>query len=128
MLALVRYSVISVTVLRFCLTLILNIFVMMPEKRCYCLNVNGDDKISLVFSKKILLIKIRIKTHLLLQNPLFYSGKITIKFWGGNYWLMNNEKKKNHGYHQPKTFRLEDKPSAKFLIYIRNNNGTRMEP
>ena len=128
MLALVRYSVISVTILRFCLTLILNIFVMMPEKRCYCLNVKGDDKIYLVFSKKIFLIKIRIKTHLLLQNPLFYSGKITIKFWGGNYWLMNNEKKKESWVSSAKNLELEDKPSAKFLIYVRNNNGTRMEP
>ena len=128
MLALVRYSVISVTILRFCLTLILNIFVMMPEKRCYCLNVNGDDKISLVFSKKILLIKIRIKTHLQLQSPLFCSGKITIKFWGGNYWLMNKRKKKESWESSAKNLELEDKPSAKFLIYIRNNNGTRMEP
>ena len=34
-------------------TLILNVFAMMPEKHYYSWKVKGDDKLSLVFYKKL---------------------------------------------------------------------------
>ena len=134
MLSLVRYSITSVTILwfySFYLThfqnvfqmLVVNVFAMMPEKHCYYWNVKRDDKLSLDFWKKYslsLLVRIRIKTHLPVKSSLFYSGKITT-FWGRNYWVMNNGKKRGI----PKSLELEDKPSVKLLIYIKKNNSLR---
>ena len=70
----VRYSVISVTILWFYLfylthllnarqmltyypTLILNVFAMMPEKNYYCWNVKGDGKLSFSLSAQCFILK-----------------------------------------------------------------------
>ena len=55
---------------------------------------------------------------------LGYEIYITIKFRGCHYWVTNNRKRE---ISSAKSVVLEDKPLAKSLIHIKNNNGPRME-
>ena len=129
MLALVRYSVISVTILWFYLsylthllnarqmltyypTLILNVFAMMLENHFYYWNAKGVTKF-LYFSRKnyflSLLVRIRIKTYLPLK-PVITESWITEK----------------REVSSAKSLVLEETPSDKSLIYFKNNNSPRM--
>ena len=61
------------------------------------------------------------KAHCFILARSLLSSEVVIT----DSWITE---KKESWVSSAKNLELEDKPSAKFLIYIRNNNGTRMEP
>ena len=132
MLALVKYSVISVTILWFYLsylihllnacqitlltyypTLILNVFAMMPEKHYYCWNVKGWWQTFFSFLEKItswacllgsgLKLIFHWKAHCFILERSLLSSKVVIT----ESWI--TEKKE---VSSAKSLVLEDKPSG----------------
>ena len=145
MLALVRYSVISVAKLWFYLSyltyllngrqmltyyplLILNVFAMIPEKHYYCWNVKGGWKTFFSFLEKMtsracllgsgLKLIFHWKAHCFILERSILSSKVLIT----ESWIMEKREASS-----AKSLVLEDKLWFKSLIYIENNNGPRME-